>query len=363
MVAVYVVYNAVTIGVVAFSSEEKSIMSMSDSCKDSASKSNDDGICDMIGKLQKMSTDDKVGNDVSVISVCANCGKEGNFNNTCNKCKQVKYCNAACKKKHRHKHKKDCEEHLRLAAEIHDEKLFEQPPSQYDDCPICFIRMPTMQTGHRYQSCCGKRICNGCVYAPVYDDQGNEVEKTCPFCRTPMATTEEEIVERYKKRMDANDPISIFNLGCDYRDGTCGYPQDYVKSSELFHRAGDLGNSEAYVCLGYAYDNGLGVEMDEKKAVHYYELAAIKGDADARANLGIDEAQAGNTDKSIKHFMLAAACGHDGALEKIKQLYSNGLATKDDYTKALQSYQAYLGEIKSPQRNKAAAHSDRFQYY
>ena len=39
---------------------------------------------------------------------CASCGKESNIDdmNTCNKCKSVKYCNAACKKKHRKKHKK-----------------------------------------------------------------------------------------------------------------------------------------------------------------------------------------------------------------------------------------------------------------
>jgi len=42
------------------------------------------------------------------VSTCANCGKEGNSKdmNTCNKCKTVYYCNAACKKKHRTKHKK-----------------------------------------------------------------------------------------------------------------------------------------------------------------------------------------------------------------------------------------------------------------
>jgi len=47
-------------------------------------------------------------------STCANCGKEGNSDdmNICNKCKQVKYCNAACKKKHRHKHKKHCERYV-----------------------------------------------------------------------------------------------------------------------------------------------------------------------------------------------------------------------------------------------------------
>ena len=70
-------------------------MSTSDSCKDGASKSNCDGICEMNDKLQNMSTADKD------ILVCANCGKEG-ANNICNKCKMVKYCNAACKKKHRH---------------------------------------------------------------------------------------------------------------------------------------------------------------------------------------------------------------------------------------------------------------------
>jgi hypothetical protein len=38
---------------------------------------------------------------VSDMSTCANCGKEGNSvdMNICNKCKMVKYCNAACKKR------------------------------------------------------------------------------------------------------------------------------------------------------------------------------------------------------------------------------------------------------------------------
>ena len=103
----------------------------------------------MNSMLQNMSTADKD------VSMCANCGKEGSdANNICNKCKMVKYCNAACKKKHRHKHKKDCEEHvrlavekhdeeLRIAAELHDKKLFKQPPPR-EDCLICFLRMTTL---------------------------------------------------------------------------------------------------------------------------------------------------------------------------------------------------------------------------
>src|SRR5210317_1507158 len=62
------------------------------------------------------------------VSACANCGKEGSNLNICNKCKAVKYCNAACKKKHRHKHKKECERQLAKIAELHDIELFKQPP-------------------------------------------------------------------------------------------------------------------------------------------------------------------------------------------------------------------------------------------
>jgi len=68
------------------------------------------------------------------VSKCASCGKEGNSDmNTCNKCKMVKYCNAACKKKHRKKHKKACEKRV---AELHDEKLFKEPPPPEKSVPF-----------------------------------------------------------------------------------------------------------------------------------------------------------------------------------------------------------------------------------
>ena len=36
-------------------------------------------------------------------------------------------------------------------------------------------------------------------------------------------------------------------------------------------------------------------------------------------------------------------------------MYKNGYATKDDYATALHSYQSYLDEIKSDQRDQAVA--------
>ena len=290
------------------------------------------------------------------------CGKEGSDSdmNICNKCKLVKYCNASCKKKHRSKHKKQCDRRL---AELHDEKLFKNLPSQYGDCPICFIRIPTLSTGRRYKSCCGKIICSGCMYAPVYDNQGNEVDNTkCPFCRTP-ATTHEEAIEREKKRMESDDAEAIYNTGCHYLEGFNGYPIDYTKALELWHRAADLEFAEAYNNIGALYNNGYGVEVNEKKAVHYYELAAMMGNEVARNNLGNMEKKAGNYKRALRHFMIAVSSGNTESLNMIKEMYSNGFATKEDYTKALQSYQAYLLEIKCAQRDEAAAFSDNFKYY
>ena len=336
--------------------------SMSDNCKDGVSKSNDDVCDDVNNMLQKLST---AGNEDNDTSACANCGKEGSdINNICNKCKQVKYCNAACKKKHKKKHKKDCEEYIRLAAEKHDEELFKQPP-QREDCPICFVRLPTFDEGRRYKTCCGKIICSACCYAPVFDNQGSEVDnQKCPFCRTPNHSTDEEMMEREMKRVEMNDPIAMYNLGNWYFKGTNGYPQDHTKALELWHQAGKLGHALAYNNIGSAYINGIGVKVDEKTATYYYELAAMKGDILARKNLGNYELELDNNmDRALKHYMIAVRDGWSESLEIIKDMYSKGYATKDDYSKALQLYQLYLSEIKSPQRDKAAATYENCHYY
>jgi len=160
-------------GICSSGASSKSIMSTS------CDQKMNDGVCENISRnINTTSLIDAVSNDINNINisnsstgtadsipVCANCGKEG-AKNTCNKCKEVKYCNAVCKKVHKKKHKKECEEHIRLAAEkhneelklaaeLHDEKLFKQP-SPKEVCPICFLRIPSLTTGYRHMSCCGK---------------------------------------------------------------------------------------------------------------------------------------------------------------------------------------------------------------
>ena len=65
--------------------------------------------------------------------------------------------------------------------------------------------------------------------------------------------------------------------------------------------------------------------------------------------------QARNLDRAVKHWMIAMHDGDHMALEGIKKLYRVGHATKDVYTEALRSYQLYQDQIKSDQRDEAAA--------
>jgi TPR repeat protein len=293
------------------------------------------------------------------IITCANCGKgEENSGDlkACTACKMVKYCNRDCQIAHRPHHKKACK---KRAKELHDKALFKQPPPN-EDCPICMLPLPEMETGKKYKTCCGKMMCSGCIHAVELRDGGVSL---CPFCRTPAPPSPEEMIKLIKKRMELGDAKAIYNLGCYYNNGHNGLPQNRAKALELNIRAAKLGCAASYYNIGNAYCFGIGVERDIKKAYHYFELAAMGGDAQARNNLGCLEASAGNVDRALKHLMIAAGGGIKLSLNMIQDMFKNGGATKKDYTQALRAYQAYLGEIKSPQRDEAATFNEQYYKY
>ena len=176
--------------------------------------SNEDESSSISKQLTQQIEDLSINTD-DLLTICANCGKEGINLNICNKCKAATYCNASCKKKHRSKHKQDCEKRIaelyeeqlereRRSAELHDIELFKVPPPN-EDCPICFLLLPDMETGRKYHGCCGKLICSGCIHAiAIRDGVG-----LCPFCRTPASTSHEETIERANQRVELGRmPIS-----------------------------------------------------------------------------------------------------------------------------------------------------------
>ena len=138
----------------------------------------------------------------SAIDKCAACGKEGDGLKFCNGCKLVKYCSRDCQITHRPKHKKECK---KRAAEIHDEKLFKEV--ELKECPICMLPViSAVQT--TFKSCCGKIICNGCIYAMMI----SEGKDLCAFCRTPPPSSIEENTNRIKKLMDKGNGEALISL-------------------------------------------------------------------------------------------------------------------------------------------------------
>ena len=176
----------------------------------------------------------------------------------------------------------------------------------------------------------------------------------CAFCRTLRPSSDEEEVKRVEKLMEKGNPNAFNQLAGYYEDGTMGLPQDRAKANELYLKAGELGCATAYYNLGNAYRLGRGVEVDKKKAKHCYELGAINGHVYARHNLAGLEGQAGNHQRAIKHFLLAAKAGMMNALDVVKGGYKDGIVTKEEYANALREYQKSQDEMKSDARDKAA---------
>jgi len=249
---------------------------------------------------------------------CANCGKgeeESEHLKTCLACKEVKYCDRDCQVAHRPMHKKACK---KRAAELHHDALFIKQPPKEEDCPICMIELPSLGRGKTYKVCCGKVICNGCVVAMLTREGGKGI---CPFCRAPPPVSEEVEIEKHKQRIELGDNKAVYNLACLYNTGVMGLPRDQNKALKLFRQAAEAGCSKAYYHIGNAYLHGIGVEYDIKKATHYWELAAIGGDVDARLYLATTEHNAHNYAKALKHYTIASAGGDPNSVTSIKEYY------------------------------------------
>ena len=291
-------------------------------------------------------------------SICANCGKEGEEDNmnVCNKCKMAHYCNVACKKKHKSKHKKKCGRRL---AELHDEQLFTEPPPR-EECPICFLPLPLLT---QFKSCCGKLICEGCNVSMMMEDikKGKEWEEfgMCPYCRAPAQVSDEENIKGIKSLMENGNADAFYELAGYCAQGIKGMPQNSAKANELWLKAGELGCAEAYYNLGNSYYHGRGVAIDKKKAKYYYELTAMMGNIYARYNLGVIEGNAGNHQRAFKHYILSARAGEKDSLDKVKDGFRNGQVTKDEYESTLRIFHESLMEMKSEARDAATRASER----
>ena len=281
---------------------------------------------------------------------CANCGIAGVDDiklKECDGCDLVRYCSVNCQRDHISRHLLACKQR---AAELKDELLFKQPESNhYGDCPLCCLPLPIDAEKSTLMSCCSKQICKGCNYANQNRELEGRLQQKCVFCRKPMPNTDEEINELWMKRIEVNDPVAICEMGTEkFKEG------DYKSAFEYWTKAASMGGVKAHYQLSCLYQNGRGVEKDEKKELHHLEEAAIGGHHLARYNLGCVEEENGRVDRAAKHYIIAAKLGYDTSLELVKNLYKDGLVSKEDFEAALRGHYAAIEATKSPQREEAA---------
>ncbi|EJK53134.1 hypothetical protein THAOC_27487 [Thalassiosira oceanica] len=236
--------------------------------------------------------------DGSPAVVCANCGKgssggEGGVKlKDCTACRLVKYCGVDCQRAHRKRHKRACKQR---AAEIKDEQLSPCPDNEADN--LASVRV----------------------------------------------------------RVAKKDPEAIALLGYDYCHGRLGLQKDVRKAVELWTEAAELGSIGALHDLGDVYRLGNGVKQDMVKAAEFYEKAAMQGCPLYRHKIGCFEGQKGNHDRAVRHFLISAKMGYKESVEKIKNMFMVGLATKEQYAEALKGYQDAVEDMKSHDRDEASA--------
>lgn len=179
---------------------------------------------------------------------------------------------------------------------MYDEKFFKD--IEHEECPICMLPMPLEGELKIFEGCCGKTICRGCIHVMNIESLGRKEIDKCAFCRTPPATSMEEQIKRARKLMNKGNVDALKFLADSYCTGNNGVERDHAMANKLWLKAGELGCANAYHNLAMSYDLGICVEKDRKKAIYYWELAAMGGDIRARHNMGALEWNAGNHERA-----------------------------------------------------------------
>ncbi|KAK1735455.1 zf-MYND and TPR domain-containing protein [Skeletonema marinoi] len=284
-----------------------------------------------------MSADDCEAGVMMMMSCCASCGiaeRDEIKLRECATCDLVRYCGDKCQENHTAQHERAC---MKRAVELRDEILFKQPESSYlADCPICCLPMPLDLSKSIVAVCCSKSICRGCdveTQKREFEPVGNELWR-----------------KQRMKRIEANDPVAMCREGAEqYKKG------DYSSAFGYYVKAAELGDVDAHYRLSLMYYLGKGVEKDGGKEIYHLEEAAIGGHPTARCGLGCHEWRNGNTERAVKHLIIAASMGHDGSIKFLMDEFRRGFVSKDDLAAALRAHQAAVDATKSPQREEAEA--------
>jgi TPR repeat protein len=154
-----------------------------------------------------------------------------------------------------------------------------------------------------------------------------------------------EAAKWYRKAAEAGSAEGTRKLALLYREGAPGVPQDVERALKLLHEAALDGDSGSYyTALGETYFMGVGVTVDQKKAVEYFRKSAEWGDAGGRTWFAYCLSGGHGVPKDIKEaerwLRLAVNQGAHQAMFSLGWLYEHGELGAANREQAVKLYRA-----------------------
>jgi TPR repeat protein len=151
-----------------------------------------------------------------------------------------------------------------------------------------------------------------------------------------------------KTQCDLDHGGSCVNLGWAYEQGI-DVAKDHRKAFAAYRKSCKLGTTEGCRAVAFMYLNGLGVAADPKKALQYYQRSCNDGDALGCSNLGVMFAHGKGVSKDIDRAVVLyrRACngGNPRGCINLGSVYEEGGGVAKDPIQAAKLYKrACIGE-------------------
>ena len=255
-----------------------------------------------------------------------------------------------------------------LEEELKSADLFAPlPPTE--DCPICFVPLSRSEDKSHYKACCGNKICTACVdesmaAMKVMNEKNAAKSKplvpnACPFCRAPNPTSSKDIMRQFEARKLHNDYIALDSLAGIFYFGEHGQTKDKFKALDYYIQATEHGSPPSPENISVLYRDGTLISQDMKRSALFTKIAAIRGSARGRHNIGAIEYGNGNHELGIRHWKIAAEGGSQISLNKLKAIYNadgkypgKAFISKGDLDNLYRACHEAQMEINSEERKK-----------
>ncbi|WP_028242619.1 tetratricopeptide repeat protein [Pseudobutyrivibrio ruminis] len=141
------------------------------------------------------------------------------------------------------------------------------------------------------------------------------------------------------------------NSEADSEDDEAVIPEEEKNIYDLFYKAQISGDVDGAYYLGYAYENGIGIAVDYKKAFDYYSRAAKYNSTDLADQNAINKANVAlgllyvkgegvdaDSEQAITFFETASNNNYAKGSYYLGQIYENAVGVDRDYEKAMEYY-------------------------